>query len=164
MGWQCAFKRIGAFFSNFSFKMQIIDSLLYISVLRTSVHDCSITEHSPTKDLKSLASPTLYTLRQNSHESYSNNHQCFQQYQVGDSFPQASNFTWDLNKTTLPAILIPITLIAAFAVVILNALVVLAFQKKRELKKHPPYCYPAWQLQIFYLAQYLCRLISLQTY
>ena len=49
--------------------------------------------------------------------------------------PQASNFTWDLNETTLPSIVIPITLIAAFAVIILNALVVLAFQKKRELKK-----------------------------
>ena len=49
--------------------------------------------------------------------------------------PQASNFAWDLNETTLPSIVIPITLIAAFAVIILNALVVLAFQKKRELKK-----------------------------
>ena len=49
--------------------------------------------------------------------------------------PQASNFTWDLDETTLPSIVIPITLIAALAVIILNALVVLAFQKKRELKK-----------------------------
>ena len=49
--------------------------------------------------------------------------------------PQASNFTWDLDETTSPSIVIPITLIAALAVIILNALVVLAFQKKRELKK-----------------------------
>ena len=48
---------------------------------------------------------------------------------------QTSNFTWDLNETTLPLIVIPITVIAALAVIFLNALVVLAFQQKRELKK-----------------------------
>ena len=49
--------------------------------------------------------------------------------------PQASNFTWDLSETTLPSILFPITSIASLAVIFLNALVVLAFQQKRELKK-----------------------------
>lgn len=49
--------------------------------------------------------------------------------------PQAPNFTWDLNDTKLPSIVISVTLIASFAIIFLNGLVVLAFQQKREMKK-----------------------------
>ena len=49
--------------------------------------------------------------------------------------PETSNFKWDLKETTIPAILFPIISIASLAVILLNALVVLALQRKRELKK-----------------------------
>ena len=49
--------------------------------------------------------------------------------------PQTSNFKWDLNETPIPLILFPITSIASVAVILLNALVVLALQQKTELKK-----------------------------
>ena len=49
--------------------------------------------------------------------------------------PKLSNFTWDLNETTIPCILCPITFIASLATIFLNALVILAVNRKRELKK-----------------------------
>ena len=48
---------------------------------------------------------------------------------------QETNLTWDLNETTVHWILLPITFIASLATIILNALVILAAQRKRELKK-----------------------------
>ena len=49
--------------------------------------------------------------------------------------PKSSNFTWDLNETTISWILCPITFIASLATFFLNALVILAVKRKRELKK-----------------------------
>ena len=48
---------------------------------------------------------------------------------------QESSYLWDLNDTTIPSILLPVTSIASVAIILLNALVVLALQQKRELKK-----------------------------
>ena len=47
---------------------------------------------------------------------------------------QTSNLKW-FNETIIPLILLPITSIASVAVILLNALVVLAFQQKTELNK-----------------------------
>ena len=49
--------------------------------------------------------------------------------------PQASNFSWDLNHTTIPWIFAPITSIASLATVLLNTLVIIAVNQKTELKK-----------------------------
>ena len=49
--------------------------------------------------------------------------------------PQASNFSWDLNHTTIPWIFAPITSIASLATVLLNTLVIIAIHQKTELKK-----------------------------
>ena len=48
---------------------------------------------------------------------------------------QESSNLWDLNETTIPLILFPVTSIASIAVILLNALVVIAFHQKTELKK-----------------------------
>ena len=49
--------------------------------------------------------------------------------------PQASNFSWDLNHTTIPWIFAPITSIASLATILLNTLVIIAVNQKTELKK-----------------------------
>ena len=49
--------------------------------------------------------------------------------------PRSSNFTWDLNDTTIPLIALPITFIASLATIVLNVMAILAIKRKRELKK-----------------------------
>ena len=48
---------------------------------------------------------------------------------------QQTSYLWDLNETIIPSILLPVASIASVAVILLNALVVLALQQKTELKK-----------------------------
>ena len=48
---------------------------------------------------------------------------------------QETSYLWDLNETTIPSILLPVTSIASVAIILLNAMIVLALQQKRELKK-----------------------------
>ena len=48
---------------------------------------------------------------------------------------QTSNFKWDFNETIISLILFPITSVASVAVILLNAMVVLALQQKTELNK-----------------------------
>ena len=48
---------------------------------------------------------------------------------------QTSNFKWDFNETIIPLILFPITSVASVAVILLNAMVVLALQQKTKLNK-----------------------------
>ena len=48
---------------------------------------------------------------------------------------ETSNLVWDLNETTIPWIVFPITIIASLATMFLNALVILAMKQKRKLKK-----------------------------
>ena len=49
--------------------------------------------------------------------------------------PQSPNFRWDLDHTTFFWILATFTSIASLATIILNALVIIAVNQKRELKK-----------------------------
>ncbi len=50
--------------------------------------------------------------------------------------PHSPNFTWDFNETTIHWILFPITFVASLAIIVLNALVILAVKRrKRELNK-----------------------------
>ena len=49
--------------------------------------------------------------------------------------PKYPDFTWDLNNTTIPWILVIIMYIASLIIIILNVLVIIAVKQRKELQK-----------------------------
>ena len=49
--------------------------------------------------------------------------------------PEKPGFVWDLNDTIIPRILVPITSIASLVTILLNALVIIAIKRKKELQR-----------------------------
>ena len=49
--------------------------------------------------------------------------------------PEKPGFVWDLNDTIIPWIFVPIASIASLATILLNALVIIAIKRKKELQR-----------------------------